>query len=498
MARLMVASNRGPGLAEVGHPAAGGINPGGGGLVTGLARGLKGLRGVWVSSLADSGDGGRMRRTEAGHLPGSAVELQHLPLDAQDFAGYYDYISNELLAAMHLHLFDPVRQPRLGAALAHAWASYRRVNRAFAEYCGARLEYGGQVFIQDYHLSLTPALLRQLRPDAGIAHFTHSPWAHPSDFAKLPAALAAELLEGMLGADLICFYTPRWAGGFLQCCQDRLSYRVRWDVGTVHTPDGRTVAVRGYPLGVDGEELRREAASEQVQGCRRQLIRRVGDRRLVARVERMDPVKNLLRGLEAFELFLSRNPDAHGRVVHFALAYETRSRIPSYATYAAEVTGMAEAVNGRFRRGSWEPVILETRPDYALGLAAMSLADVLVVNTLRDGMNLVAKEGPLLSEHGGVLVLSVNAGAADHLGAAALLVNPFDTAELADAITAALAMPASERRDRAESLRQAALALPPREWFASQQADLATVRDGAAEGQPLAGLLPCPQLTPAC
>lgn len=492
MPGLVIASNRGPDPAEVGATATPPLTPGGGGLVTGLSRGLKGLDGVWVSAVVGGGDRGRAPPRPVGRLPGSAVELDHLAVDAQDYAGYYDQVANELLGAMHLHLFDPVRQPRLDADLAGAWASYRRVNQAFAESCAARLDRGGQAFIQDHHLALTPALLRKLRPDAAIAHFTHSPWAHPQDVAKLPAALAAELLEGMLGADLVGFYTPRWAGEFLRCCRDRLGARVRWDTGTVHAPDGRPVAVRGYPLGVDGEELRREAATTRVRQRRGRLVDRVGDRRLVVRVERMDPVKNVLRGLEAFELFLTRNPDARGRVVHFALAYQTRSRIPRYAAYAAEVAGMVEAVNGRFRRGGWEPVILETRPDYALGLAAMSLADVLVVNTLRDGMNLVAKEGPLLSERDGVLVLSVNAGAADELGAAALLVNPFDVTELAEAVAAALAMPAPERRARAASLRRTACRLPPRAWFAAQRADLTAApgRGAAAARPPTAGHLP--------
>jgi trehalose 6-phosphate synthase len=195
-------------------------------------------------------------------------------------------------------------------------------------------------------------------------------------------------------------------------------------------------------------------------------------------VDRMELSKNILRGLEGYGTFLERNPRVRGRVVHYALAYASRRDLPEYQAYTAEVKHAAEAINERFRTRTWEPVILELKDNYPRALAAMAMADVLLVNPVWDGMNLVAKEGPAVSRRDLVLILSRNAGAADDLADGALLVNPFDTAELAEAMATALTMPADERAKRAELLREAATALPPHDWFTAQREDLAAHRPG--------------------
>jgi trehalose 6-phosphate synthase len=279
----------------------------------------------------------------------------------------------------------------------------------------------------------------------------------------------------MLGADLLGFLVPRWARNFLRCCQDA-GYRVDRDRGTVLAPDGRSVLVHSYPLGVDGDDLRRRTGERDVQAQLRAVTDLARGRSMIVRVDRMELSKNILRGLEGYALFLEHNPRARGRVVHYALAYASRRDLPEYQAYTAEVKHAAEAINERFRTRTWEPVILELRDNYPKALAAMAVADVLLVNPVWDGMNLVAKEGPAVSRRDVVLILSRNAGAADDLADGALLVNPFDTAELADAIAAAVAMPADERAKRCSLLREGATALPPQEWFAAQREQLAALR----------------------
>jgi len=196
-------------------------------------------------------------------------------------------------------------------------------------------------------------------------------------------------------------------------------------------------------------------------------------RRLIVRVDRLELSKNILRGLEGYGMFLERNPRARGRVVHYALTYPSRRDLPEYQAYTAEVKHMAESINERFRTRTWEPVLLDPRDNYPRALAAMAAADVLIVNPVWDGMNLVAKEGPAISRRDLVLILSRNAGAADDLGPGALLVNPFDTAELAETIATALELPPDERAKRAALLREGATALPPQDWFAAQREQLA-------------------------
>jgi trehalose 6-phosphate synthase len=291
----------------------------------------------------------------------------------------------------------------------------------------------------------------------------------------LPRTIREELLEGMLGADLLGFLVPRWSRNFLRCCADG-GYQVNRDQGTVRAPDGRVVHVRAYPLGVDADDLRRRVTERDVQAQLRSVRDLARGRNLVVRVDRMELSKNIIRGLDGFAAFLEANPRMRGRVVHFALAYASRRDLPEYQAYTAEVKSAAEAINERFRTKTWEPIRLELRDNYPRALAAMALADVLIVNPVWDGMNLVAKEGPSVSERDTVLILSRNAGAADDLGEGAILVNPFDTVELAEAIGAGLAMPAEERAWRAKRLRQQAAALPPQDWFSRQREDLEALR----------------------
>jgi trehalose 6-phosphate synthase len=398
-------------------------------------------------------------------------------VDEDQFDAYYNRVSNGILWPLQVGPCDQDDIPRFDASFRRAWTTYRAVNRLVAARSGGLIESGGQILVQDYHLALVPAMVRANRSDVGIAHFTHTPWAEPSRFAIVPREFANEILDGMLGADLIGFYAARWVSAFIRTCRDA-GYSVSGDEGSVRTRDGRWVYVRSYPLGVEPEDLRREATSDKVMRRRCTLQSIAGGRRLIVRVERMDPVKNLVRGLDAFGSFLRENRWALDRVVLFVLACTTRPDIPSYRRYAREVGALVRAINERFGTATWRPVVLEERQDYHLGLAAMSLADVVVINSLRDGMNIVAKEAPTVNERDAVLVLSRNAGAVEGLGGGALVVNPLDTRELTEAISTAVVMPVGERRERAGRLRSAASAFPPREWMAAQRYDLVAARTG--------------------
>ena len=481
MAELVVASNRGPVQFELDHDGRLLQGRGAGGMAAALGPALAGQAGTWVAAAISDGDrvaarraarSGNRRRVE---LFTGSVQLRSLVFDPREYQAYYNRVSNRTIWFLQHYLFDVPRHPRFDRSFRFAWKRYQSVNQSFAAACDDEVDPGGAVFVQDYHLCLTPALLRARRPDVGIAHFTHCPWADPGYFAMLPNAVGAELLDGMLGADLLGFLVPRWARNFLRCCQDA-GYVVDRERGTVLSADGRAVQVRAYPLGIDPDDLRARLAGPEVQSQVRVVRELSARRKLIVRVDRMELSKNILRGLEGYALFLEQNPRARQRVVHYALAYASRRDLPEYQSYTAEVKQAAEAINDRYRTRTWEPVVLQLRDNYPLALAAMSMADVLVVNPVWDGMNLVAKEGPAVSERDAVLVLSRNAGAADDLADSALLVNPFDTAELAEAMATAIAMPSDERAKRAEQLREGASALPPQDWFSQQRNDLERLR----------------------
>jgi trehalose 6-phosphate synthase len=483
MAELVVASNRGPVQFEVDDDGNLSAGRGAGGMVAALGPALAGQAGTWVAAAISEGDrvaarrvarSGRLRTLELAH---GAVRLRSLVFGPREYQSFYNRVSNRTIWFLHHHLFDVPRHPRFDRSFRLAWEHYRLVNRAFATACDEEADRGGEVFMQDYHLAIAPALLRERRPDLRIAHFTHCPWADPGYFQMLPGRVAGAVLEGMLGADLVGFLVPRWARNFLHCCLEA-GYRVDFDHGTVRTGDGRTVLVRAYPLGVAGDALRERAAQPDARAQDRVVGELARGRRLIVRVDRMELSKNILRGLEGYGSFLERNPRARGRVVHYALTYPSRRDLPEYQAYTAEVKHAAESINERFRTRTWEPVVLDLRDNYPRALAAMAAADVLIVNPVWDGMNLVAKEGPAVSRRDLVLILSRNAGAADDLGEGALLVNPFDTAELAETIATAVDMPPDERAKRAVLLRDGATALPPQEWFLVQRDELSALRSG--------------------
>jgi trehalose 6-phosphate synthase len=325
------------------------------------------------------------------------------------------------------------------------------------------------VLVQDYHLSLTPRQLRVRRPDVRIAHFSHTPWAPPEYFRLLPDDVARDLLTGLLGADSVGFHSQRWADAFGRCCSEVLG--ASYDGARV-VHDDRVTKVDVHPLGVDGDELRTRAHADDVEAKLASVRELVGDRQLLLRIDRTELSKNIVRGLEAYRELLRRFPEHRERVVHLAFAYPSRHDLPQYREYTGAVQRVAREVNEEFATPGWLPVHLEVRDDYPRSLAAMRLADVLVVNPLRDGMNLVAKEGPILSENGVGLVLSREAGAADDLGPDSLLVNPYDVSQTADALHAALVMDRGERSARSARLVQAATAFPPSRWLADQLASL--------------------------
>jgi trehalose 6-phosphate synthase len=483
MAELVVASNRGPVQFEAdgGNLTAG---RGAGGMVAALGPALAGQAGTWVAAAITEGDrmaarrvvrSGRLRTVE---LAQGAVPLRSLVFDPREYHSYYNRVANRTVWFLHHYLFDVPRHPRFDRGFRVAWQHYEGVNQAFAAACDDEADRGAEVFVQDYHLALVPAMLRRRRPDLRVAHFTHCPWADPGYFLMLPGRAAGAILEGMLGADLLGFLVPRWARNFLHCCLDA-GYRVDFEQSTVRAGDGRTVLVRTYPLGVDGEALRERAAQADARAQDRVVADLARGRSLIVRIDRMELSKNILRGLEGYATFLERNPRARGRVVHYALTYPSRRDLPEYQAYTAEVKHLAESINERFRTRTWAPVVLELRDNYPRALAAMAAADVLIVNPVWDGMNLVAKEGPSVSRRDLALILSRNAGAADDLGPGALLVNPFDTAELAETIAAALELSPDERAKRAALLREGATALPPQDWFGAQRGDLSQVRTDA-------------------
>jgi trehalose 6-phosphate synthase len=386
--------------------------------------------------------------------------VRMLDIDADVHADAYNGIANSVLWFVHHMLYQTPLEPVFDAEFRRRWASYEVYNRAFAEALAAEAAQGAVVIVQDYHLTLVPGMLRALRPDLRIGHFSHTPWAPVDYFRMLPDDIAEQVLRGMLGADRLGFLTHRWADAFAACC-DAL-------VGGLG--DTR-IGVHG--LGADADFLRRRSHEADVADRMAALREQIGEgRRTIVRVDRTELSKNIVRGLLAYRQLLEDHPEWRERVVHVAFAYPSRQDLAVYRDYTAEVQRVATEINSRYGTPGWTPVVLHVKDDFARSLAAYRLADVALVNPIRDGMNLVAKEVPVVSDEGCVLVLSREAGAYEELGEDAVVVNPYDVVGTARALDAALAMPVGERAERTKRLAAAATALPPAQWFLEQLREL--------------------------
>ncbi|MFF5440901.1 trehalose-6-phosphate synthase [Streptomyces achromogenes] len=460
-ASVLVASNRGPVSYQVREDGSLDARRGGGGLVSGLSAIGPDADSVWVCAALGDGDRAAVRRADGGLLPAEETggqRVRMLDIDASVHAEAYNGIANSVLWFVHHLLYQTPLEPVFDAEFRRQWASYQAYNQAFAEALAEEAGEGAAVLIQDYHLALAPRMLRRLRPDLRIGHFSHTPWAPPDYFRLLPDDIAAELLGGILGADRAAFLTRRWADAFTACCHQVLGPGI---------PSGTDIGVHG--LGADGDFLRERAHRADVAERMAALREEIGEgRRTIVRVDRTELSKNIVRGLLAYEQLLTDHPEWRERVVHVAFAYPSRQDLAVYRDYTAEVRRVADRINERYGTPGWAPVVLHVKDDFARSLAAYRMADVALVNPIRDGMNLVAKEIPVVSDEGCALVLSREAGAHEELGEDAFTVNPYDITGTARALHEALTLPAEERAARSKRLAAAATALPPARWFLDQ------------------------------
>jgi trehalose 6-phosphate synthase len=498
--RILVASNRGPVSFRLSDDGKLTSRRGGGGMVSGLSSVAGQAEVLWVCAALSDADRTAARAAPDGYLDisatgqdgaGSAVRMLDIPVAT--FERAYNGVANSTLWFIHHMLYDTPNRPVFGLAFRREWESFRVYNAAFADAlaagAGADSHGGVRAMVQDYHLTLVPRMLADRRPDVAIGYFCHTPWAPPDYFAILPDDVGREVLDGILGADHAGFHAQRWADAFLDCCETVLGAEVDRAGQTVRHRD-HTTTVGVHPLGVDAGELRERAAAADVQAHVTALASAAGDRRLIVRVDRTELSKNIVRGLVAYQELLVTYPQWRGQVTHLAFAYPSRHDLPEYREYTASVQRLARQITDEFGTEDWDPLVLQVNDDYARSLAAYQLADVLLVNPIRDGMNLVAKEGPLLSERGCALVLSREAGACAELGDDALVVNPFDVTETARALHEALSMPETERMRRAALLAIAAAKHPPQQWFADQVSALDAATQRAREPASPAGRRP--------
>jgi trehalose 6-phosphate synthase len=447
-AKLIVVANREPyihqlsarGRVELMRPA--------GGLTTALDPVMRACGGTWVAHGSGSAD--RQTADENGRLtvppddPSYTLRRVWLKPDQED-GYYYGFANSTLWPLCHQVYQRPSFQPE-------HWATYREVNELFAE---AVLEEaaGGPavVFVQDYHFALLPRLLKNKRPDLVVAQFWHIPWPSPETFQVCP--WARELLDGMLGSDLLGFHAQHHCNNFLETVDRSIESRTCWERFSV-SRSGQTTNVRPFPISVDPGLAERYLASnweERIAAARRELG--LGDRPLIVGVDRVDYTKGIPERLRALDSMLTAHPEWRGRFHFVQIGAPSRTNLSTYRHLNEEVNRLADGINRRYGTSDWKPVVFVNEhcgPEQIF--AFYREAAGCVVSSLHDGMNLVAKEFVAArSDEQGVLVLSEFTGAARQLKDA-VLVNPFDVEQMAAALHTVLTMPPEEQRRRMRRL----------------------------------------------
>ncbi|MDQ3980755.1 MAG: trehalose-6-phosphate synthase [Actinomycetota bacterium] len=423
---------------------------GAGGLVSSLAPLVRGREAVWLAAALSDAD---REAATSGMIEAEGFRFRSLAVDVDTFRMFYDVVANSTLWFLYHGLFDLARRPRLDRHWRKAWDAYRSVNQTFAQAVIDDAPEGAIVLVQDYHFALVGTWLAQKRPDLRAVHFSHVPFCDPTTMRVLPTDVAVELLVGMTSHLSCGFHSKRWAANFTACCSEILGFE----------PDTFV-----SPLTPDTEDLARVAASEECAKELRHLEEQVGTRKLILRVDRIELSKNVLRGFWAYDELLELHPEWRGHVVFAALVYPSRDSLPEYLAYRQEVEALARLLNDKWGTLDWTPVIVDTADNFPHSVAALRRYDVLLVNPIRDGLNLVAKEGPLLNERNGVLVLSREAGVWEELGGVAIGINPFDVSGTASALAAALSLAPDERAKQTEAVRQASRDRSPRDWLDDQ------------------------------
>jgi len=472
---LIIAANWGPVVFEWAEDGTLRFQPVVGGLVTALTSVCQHTDATWIACAQTEAD----VAWREGDIPltdsGRSVRVRFLSPEEAAYEGYSNVIANPLLWFLQHSMWDVPRLPVINRATWRAWQEgYVAVNRLFAQTIARQVRATARpslVWLQDYHLYLAPRFLRDgMRPRERptVLHFIHIPWPGPEYWRILPPAMRQSILEGLCAVDLLGFQTKEDGLDFLRTCESHLPRAsVKHRRGRIWYRNHATY-VRDFPISIDVARLRQLAKSPEVAGQRSGIEALAGDRQLILRVDRSEPSKNILRGFRAFEEMLDLYPEHRGRVTFLAILIPSRPGVHQYPNYMDELMAAAGRINAGYGDSQWEPVRVLVSDDYPRSIAALQRYDVLLVNAIADGMNLVAKEGPIINQRDGVLILSEGAGARQQLESAATVISPCDVYATAQALHRALVMPAEERRERARRLRRLVEREDINDWLCRQ------------------------------
>ena len=479
---LILVSNRGP----VEHQMSGDGWPearrGSGSVVTAFNSLAQKFEFTWVASAMGEGDRVVSENGQGPHikspLPGHEINLRYVVTPRRVYHKYYNILCNPLLWFLQHYMWNPPYNPNVDAAVHDAWESgYIPVNQAFANAViseAQALEQAPIVIGHDYHLYLMPEFVRKGVPEAVIQHFVHIPWPTPQYWHMIPDYIIRRICESLCTTDLLGFQTI----GDVRCFLDTVEEFVP-DVTvdrTSHTVarNGRTTSVKVYPISINVEEVQRIANTPRALDYENRLSADTGDVTIV-RIDRAEPNKNIVRGFRAYELMLTRYPELKGKVKFLAFLVPSRTHIRQYQRYMDEIQQVIQQINNNHGTDDWQPIVPFIENNYTQAIAGMKLYDVLLVNTIIEGMNLVAKEGPVVNNRDGVLVLSHSSGVYQQLSDGAISVSPTDIEGTMEALHQAITMSAEDRKARAARMLTSVCREDINHWLYQQMNDISGI-----------------------
>lgn len=478
---ILIVSHRGPVTFRVGDNDNLVARRGGGGLVTALSSLVQSYAVHWIAHALSEGDVEAMSRVDGDWLEeytGSRkywLKLAGTP-DAVHTA-FYNEFANPLLWFVQHQLYGFGMEPTISRRTYEAHRAYVTINQRLADAAVAHCEQvpsdNRMILVHDYQNYYVPGMIRRHRPEARILFFLHIPWPAPGAWSCVPAEWTRNFLSSLLASNIVGFQTHADARSFIECCSRFLDpQEFQANRGKI-VFRGRKIYVNVYPISISTEEFDRVVETASVTRSRGAIGGlRPPDGSLIVRIDRTDPSKNIIRGVRAFELMLHEHPELHGRVSMYCHLDPSRQDISEYVSYTAAIQRSIEAVNTKLATGGWLPITMKLHSDFREAVAAYCEYDVLYVNPVADGMNLVAKEGCYVNRRGGVLVLSEQAGAFEQLGDSVIAVNPFDVAQQADALYEAVTMEREERERRSEEMRDVVRDNDVWDWISRQVTDL--------------------------
>jgi len=476
--RLILVSNRGPATFERRGRRPRTMRRGDGGLVSALSGLIEHTPALWIAAAITPEDAAVEAEAEGGSfpLPGVGVDTRgrFVVLDAETYHAYYNVIANPMLWFIQHYLWDLSNAPDVRQEELEAWEwGYLAANRAFADAVIDELTDSPDalVMLHDYHLYTAPLGIREARPQAFLHFFVHIPWPQPDYWRLLPPHVREAIIRGLLANDIVAFHTRKYARNFLLSCEELLDVRVDYERRTVRW-EGREVWVRAYPISINAPAFEQLARTPEVAAIEEQILRR-RRRHMIIRIDRTDLSKNILRGFKAFDVFLDRHPEFAEQITFLAMLQPSRQDVDEYVEYVTKIREIASLINTKHGNTDWMPIDLRFESNLHRAVAMYKHYDVLMVNSIFDGMNLIAKEAPVVNERAGVLILSENTGAHEELGSFAISVNPFDIEAQAEALFHALSMSQEERASRAEHIERIVRENDVEKWLTAQQADIA-------------------------